>query len=243
MNRDLLFRQGTDFIVNLLLQRTGYLVQAGFGSAIADWELTGSLESLKILASDNIFLDGFIESIRSSIAADVKAICAGVSLHDGPVETLVSIGCGNGLLEAQLCQQMPVAKLYLIDIEETPGKTHHGLALEGAGYSNLEKTCSFLDDALDSPPELIATNPLKQSLPSDINADLIISILSAGFHYPMSSYKEFVAANLCPGGFLVFDQRITDMPFMEFSLDGLENLTPCLSTPKYRREVFRRSAF
>jgi hypothetical protein len=49
-------------------------------------------------------------------------------------------------------------------------------------------------------------NPRHDPLPAG-PFDLVVSLLSAGFHYPISEYSEFALRTLKPGGALVFDCR------------------------------------
>lgn len=51
--------------------------------------------------------------------------------------------------------------IYLIDIEMTPGKHHHGISDTGAGYNSLESATKFPSTNLEYNPVIVQINPSK----------------------------------------------------------------------------------
>ena len=78
----------------------------------------------------------------------------------------------------------------LIDIEES-GSIHFGYKDSGAGYSNLATARKFL--TADGVPEeqIITLNPNHSDLSKSGNVDMAISLISCGFHYPVTTYDAY----------------------------------------------------
>ena len=227
------------FIVNLILQRTGFLIKNGHTKAINEWTTTGSTKSIEALASNPSFLKEFLLFTLDTARVDAKMIADTCLQHKLNVESFVSIGCGNGLVEYFLAKYLDPSIIYLIDIEETPGKYHHGISDTGSGYSSLSQTVSFLSSNLSPRTIFVPINPSIQSLPS-LRADLILSLISAGFHYPITSYREFILNSLNSPGLLSFDQRLNAGPSFICDFPGFSTHQPCFSHKSFERVVLSR---
>lgn len=227
------------FLINIMLQRTGYLIEQGLGSLISDWTSSGDVSGFSKLAKNPEFVRSFLEYTLKTAKEDARGILNSTIKHGCKnTESIASIGCGNGFVELYLAKLMKPKILYLIDIEETPGKHHHGINIEGAGYSDLSQTKKFLEANLEHPPIIVLINPQKYSLPA-IKAQLIISILSAGFHYPINSYSEFIMNSLDSSGILIFDQRFNAGEAFGFSHAYLKQMEPCF----VHKNIFSRSLY
>ena len=115
--------------------------------------------------------------------------------------------------------------ILLIDIEYSDSHKH-GFKLEGSGYANLEETQNFL--ILNDVPmeKFFLCNPKKQHLPK-YKFDLLISILSMGFHYPCDSYVDFIVQNAEKGSKIVLDKRSN---VIDVGFDSLLNFFSLHST-------------
>ena len=235
------FYGDVDFIIDLMLQRTDFLIREGHGSAITHWTQTGDIDPLRKLASDTEFTTQFFQYTLDSIETDASNIAKVVSRLKPSIESIASIGCGNGIAELHLIKLLSPKIIYLIDIETTPDRHYHGVASEGAGYCSLSRTVKFLEDNLSRPPIIVPINPTKQDLPL-LRLDLLISLLSAGFHYPISSYTNFISGSLAINGLLIFDQRINAGNEFAFSLASLVHKETVISHPKYNRKVFVKNS-
>lgn len=122
--------------------------------------------------------------------------------HDG---SLCDIGCGHAFIDLAASKGAGDLRITLIDIERTQEK-HHEFSHRGAGYSNLAQAKAFLVANGIAPARIAICNPQRQPLP-DGPFDLILSLYSAGFHYPIAEYADFALTTLKPGGSLVFDMR------------------------------------
>jgi hypothetical protein len=104
-----------------------------------------------------------------------------------------------------LLHQTHGARLLLIDIEQS--KEHqHGFAQHGSGYADLASCRRFLTSNGVPDADIATCNPRNQPLPPG-EFDLLISLLSMGFHYPCDEYTNFILTGLRSGGSLILDKR------------------------------------
>jgi hypothetical protein len=146
--------------------------------------------------------DAILVAAMNEIAAEFETIAS--FLGERQVERLVDIGCGHAFIDLLFYRRF-ACPVSLIDIERTEAQ-HHDFHTRGAGYSSLQAARQFL--VRNGVPQILVetTNPKHDSLPT-AKADVIISLLSAGFHYPISEYTAFALNALEPGGVLIFDAR------------------------------------
>lgn len=134
------------------------------------------------------------------------------------VETILEIGCGMAALQVFLHERYPGARLELLD-----GDTVSNAG--GAGYS----TTPDVYNSRARTEELLAANGVTVSRWYDIGtkdlleADLIISMASWGYHYPLATYRT--------RGFHIVDLRRGAEP---------RRGTVIFEGPKYDRCAFTR---
>lgn len=126
------------------------------------------------------------------------------SIGDLIIDNMMDIGCGHGLIDILFYEKYG-CNLHLVDIETTEAK-HHEYRESGAGYGSLVKARQFLETNGVPRSKIKITNPMKEQIEAN-NLDLIISLLSCGFHYPVAEYAEFVKTSLKSGGLFIFDMR------------------------------------
>ena len=120
------------------------------------------------------------------------------------IKKIVDIGCGHALIDLLFWQTFK-CDIHLVDIEST--KTHHhGFKNSGSGYASLVSAREYLIKNGVPEEKIRITNPNKSTL-MDKNCDLIFSLLSCGFHYPASTYLNFIKTALKPNGVFLFDLR------------------------------------
>ena len=143
-----------------------------------------------------------LEGTMRDIQAEFDTIAGWIG--DRPVARMMDIGCGHAMIDLLFWQRYGCA-IHLVDIEESES-THHDYYESGSGYASLESARRFL--TVNGVPEykIALTNPQRQALAAD-GLDLIVSMISAGFHYPISTYTDFALSALKPGGVLIFDAR------------------------------------
>lgn len=120
------------------------------------------------------------------------------------IQSMIDIGCGHGLID-YFFQAEYGCDIHLVDIETTEDR-HHDYRDSGAGYGSLAKARQYLLLNGVNAENIRTTNPTKQRL-LDNDADLVISLFSCGFHYPVFEYADFAKQVLRPGGLFIFDMR------------------------------------
>ena len=209
------FPQNLIFFQDLILQRTTPFLELGGANALKEWMLNGNKDQLTRYLVDNDLLNVYLEKVTNEIANDVNQLIKFSEIN--AVDNLVSIGPGNGILELFFYIQKPFKKILLIDIESS--LTHqHSFYDEGSGYASLKSTKNFLIANNIPAEKIFICNPKNNSLPS-FKFDLLISIISMGFHYPCNDYADFILTNIDKAGSLIFDKRknVLDIGFQRLS--------------------------
>jgi SAM-dependent methyltransferase len=117
---------------------------------------------------------------------------------------VVDIGCGHALIDLFFWRRFQ-CDIHLVDIEKT-STHHHDFHQSGSGYASLDAAHKFLVGNGVPSSIITRTNPHRTQL-ADSACDLIFSLLSCGFHYPASTYLQFIKIALRPGGIFLFDMR------------------------------------
>jgi len=125
------------------------------------------------------------------------------------IKTILDIGCGIAGVDIILNEYLKFSKIYLLDKTKTEREIYYGFKKSGAFYSSLELA-----------KETFKINGLNTNLielidaPNDGNIqiqkgsiDLVISTISWGFHYPISTYLKSVFNLLNDKGILILDLR------------------------------------
>lgn len=158
-----------------------------------------ALLNLEAMARRNAILSRAMREI----SGDFEAIAS--FLANRPINHVVDIGCGHAFIDLLLFRRF-ACSIHLIDIEETK-EQHHDFHEKGAGYSDLSSATRFLVRNGVPREQIQTTNPSLEPLPHS-QSDLVISLYSAGFHYPISEYAGFIRDTLEGGGILIFDARV-----------------------------------
>lgn len=145
------------------------------------------------------------EQIKKCTETEALALASQlIRLSSTKIETLLSIGPGNGMIEAVIAEEIRPAKIILIDIEQTEG-LYHGFNSKGSGYAELKKTAEYIYGQ-GFTGEVRTCNPSKSTLPC-LPIDACISLLSMGFHYPAAEYAAYIRDNANPGALIIYDHR------------------------------------
>lgn len=228
--------ESRQFIEDLVLQRTGPFIRLGGATALGEWTASGQRSQLFEFLAANHLLQGYLEEALREISQDTDVLIS--NLPHGRFDRIVSIGPGNGILELLLMQRMPVKALLLIDIEDSDVH-RHGFAPHGSGYASLRATRDFLAANGVDEGSIFLCNPRTTPLPT-FPADLILSILSMGFHYPCDDYTGFILRNLQGEGRLVFDKRRGKADAGCAALGKSLRLVSSIPSPKSDRMFFQK---
>ena len=119
-------------------------------------------------------------------------------------QSVIDVGCGQALNDALLVKDFDCA-VTLVDIEETPNQ-YHNWNDSGSGYASLADAEAFLRG--NGAREVTAINPRKTPERMEgLRADLVTSLISCGFHYPIGDYLELFLRTVAEGGLVMLDIR------------------------------------
>lgn len=199
---DIQFPLSLDDLGDLALQRTGELLRLGGGVALNHWFRSGDKGPIKSFLNQNGIATAFLQRTVLTIQRELAQLETCVDF--GSIKKLTSVGPGLCLIELMIWQRYR-CEMYLIDIEHTVDH-QHGFHEMGSGYSNNSAARHFLESNGVPPDQIRFCNPTKEPLDQS-QVDLIISILSMGFHYPVRDYVPYISNALRMNGTLAFDKR------------------------------------
>jgi hypothetical protein len=184
-------------LVNVCLQRSSVV---GDGSMIAAWS-----------AGDSAPLMEFVSQEGASIAArawsEIRAAfdVMAPSLDKLEPGRIVDIGCGYAFFDLMMYRAYD-CDIVLIDIEDSEVR-HFGFQDEGAGYASLDVARKFLTDNGVPNERIITINPKTDDLSAVGEVDLVVSMISCGFHYAAQTYDALYRENVVSGGAIILDIR------------------------------------
>lgn len=120
-------------------------------------------------------------------------------------KTAADIGCGYAFFDLFLAKEFGT-KLVLIDLESNENR-HFGFKSEGAAYSSLAATETFLTDNNIPPKDIQTVNPETTDVAKFKNLDYAFSFISCGYHYPWHTYRDFFLNSVADKGRIIIDIR------------------------------------
>jgi len=135
------------------------------------------------------------------------------------VGSILDIGCGvagiDVLLYKHYMSQNP--KIYLIDKTEMPSKVYYSYRERGCYYNSLDTSRSILEMNGVPSQNIFLQEAENNQIKFDEKFNLVISLISWGFHYPLSTYLAQVYEKMASGGTLIIDVRkiLTSDPIVE----------------------------
>jgi SAM-dependent methyltransferase len=160
-------------------------------------------------------------AIRRRYDADMRAEYASLRewLPERP-EAILDVGCGLGGIDILLFEHYKRERalhFYLLDRTQTDTGITYGFKSRADFYNSLELTRHMLvKNGL--PAESLTTIEARDDNGIDLpgRVDLVISLISWGFHYPVATYLKRSHELLLPGGRLILDVRK--------NVDGLQEI-------------------
>jgi len=145
--------------------------------------------------------DNLGELFYKSVEIDYNEIKS--SLNDYKVA--LDIGCGVGGIDYFLGKRNPNAKLLLLDKTEVEDRIYYGYERKGCFYNNLKITSEFLSlNEVTNDSRFIDIG--SEEFPNE-KVDLVISLISWGFHYPINTYLDKLDKILSEDGIIIVDLR------------------------------------
>jgi len=125
-------------------------------------------------------------------------------------DSVLDIGCGVAGIDAILARHYapcPV-RFYLLDKTHVERKVFYNFRSRGAFYNSLDVARDLMA-CNGVPAESVCLLSATDDNAIDVDApvDLVISLISWGFHYPIATYLERVTEVLSPRGCLILDVR------------------------------------
>jgi SAM-dependent methyltransferase len=128
-------------------------------------------------------------------------------------ENILDIGCGMAGIDIFLFQHYQSdtkIDYFLFDKTEINQKVFYGYKEKSAFYNSLILAKSFLRlNGIDESKIHLIEVPSNNKISIDCSFDLVISLISWGFHYPLSQYLDNVYELLNENGTLILDLRKT----------------------------------
>ena len=128
-------------------------------------------------------------------------------------ENILDIGCGMAGIDIFLFQHYQSdtkIDYFLFDKTEINQKVFYGYKEKSAFYNSLILAKSFLKlNGIDESKIHLIEVPSNNKILIDCSFNLVISLISWGFHYPLSQYLDNVYELLNENGTLILDLRKT----------------------------------
>lgn len=119
---------------------------------------------------------------------------------------ILDIGCGLGTIDVYISNYYPTYKIFVQDKTEEidTSKKYNGFNQEYHYYNNLEMLCDFL--ALNGLSDFLVIDG-EQLFNTPERFDVIMSLLSCGWHYSLTTYLDYIKSSLTENGKLIIDVR------------------------------------
>lgn len=191
----------------VLYQRTEYLKSNLLFAALTYAGLVRPLYAWTVSLKSKFFA----RQITASFDADMRAEYARIA-GDLPANAraILDIGCGVAGIDILLSEHYRnQVDIYLLDKTAIDAQVYYGFEGRGSVYNSLTLSQEILE-LNGVPAERIHTMEATDDnrLPTAPGGfDLVLSLISWGFHYPVNTYIRQVYDALRPGGVLIFDIR------------------------------------
>jgi SAM-dependent methyltransferase len=124
---------------------------------------------------------------------------------------ILDIGCGVAGIDARLSdhykEKGKKVDFCLLDKTELNEKVYYGLEKRAAFYNSLEIARNLLIANGVMGQNIYTQEAIGAPIFPSKKFDLILSLVSWGFHYPVETYLDEVYEKLMPGGTLIIDIR------------------------------------
>lgn len=117
---------------------------------------------------------------------------------------ILDIGCGLAILDIFLAQRYGKPNLFLIDKNKVDLKIKYGFSKKSESYNNLNETKKILlaNNILD---EQIFLKNAEERIDINKKMDLVLSIKSMAFHYPLENYLNLLKMVCTKNTEFIFD--------------------------------------
>lgn len=150
-----------------------------------------------------------------------------------PGDSILDIGCGLAGADLIIKRNVPNVDIVLFDLDRVDAAVKYGYSREPSAYNTRQAVEEFYQlNGADAPIYV-------SEYPAAMQFDVIMSLISYGFHYPVETYLDQVMATLRPGGRLVLDIR-KDSGQVKLLRQFFPNVALIDETKSYSRMAFTR---
>jgi SAM-dependent methyltransferase len=166
---------------------------------------------LEHLVPPRRILSAYMTELRGEFAAITPAL-------PPTAKHILDVGCGLAgidiLLYAHYREGQP--HIYLMDKSTTDSHIHYGHEQTASFYNDLSVARAFLEQNAVPASAIHLIEAERGNISAQhVEFDLIVSLLSWGFHYPLSTYLDEALQRLAPRGAIVVDIRKGSQSFEE----------------------------
>lgn len=122
-------------------------------------------------------------------------------------DTIWDIGCGIGGIDVLLYHRYQNPQMYLTDYSMVDGRVYYGYNAKTAAYNDMRLTSDFLNVNGIMLEDVHFDNLNMTHRVRPLHADIVISLLSCGFHYPVDTYFDEIVERTSAGSVLILDLR------------------------------------
>lgn len=192
----------------ILFQRTAY-------SSLPDFHLLGALRKIIPFVNYNRMVELEaklrVQKIKAMYLADMEEeyLCIRSALPDNCTRIL-DVGCGVAGIDIFLYghYEHEKAEFHLLDKSEVTESVFYDYHKKGAFYNSLEVAKETLQlNGINAQNVYLHEATEDNEITADGGFDLVLSLISWGFHYPVETYLERVYELLNRGGVVILDVR------------------------------------
>lgn len=190
----------------ILFQRTGYLKNYFIFRLLTRIGCINPFYKLSVNLKSLFFASQIKREFNKDLVEEYSIIKQFLPQN---MSSFLDIGCGVAGIDLLISHHYANnVDIFLIDKTQVDKNIHYYFETEGSFYNSLQISKKLLETNGVSSDRIHlqeATNDNKILFENEF--DLIVSLISWGFHYPVSTYLNEVYDKLKPGGILIVDIR------------------------------------
>lgn len=191
----------------VLYQRTEYLKSNPVFAGLTYAGLVKPLYAWTVSLKSKLFARQITSSFDADMQAEYTRIAGDLPAN---ARAILDIGCGVAGIDILLSEHYRnQTDMYLLDKTAIDTQVYYGFEGRGSVYNSLSLSKEILE-LNGVPAERIHTMEATDDNQLPVapgGFDLVLSLISWGFHYPVKTYIQQVYDALRPGGVLIFDIR------------------------------------
>jgi SAM-dependent methyltransferase len=150
------------------------------------------------------------------------------------VESVLDIGAGLGGIDIMIANHCGPIKIHLLDGDGDEEVRRMSYGKNRGAWADRNLGVEFVRANVDTDCRVVGVETSVHSVP----ADLILSLMSWGFHYQVSYYAEMVRRSLNRGGRVILDIRNRSDGLQEMLDAGFKLIGIAQVSKKAKRAVF-----